>query len=147
MENFEDNFYMQMAIREAEKAAQEGEIPVGAILVARGRVLAKTHNQTERLRDVTAHAEMLSISAVSAHKGVKFLNSCTLYVTLEPCPMCMGALYWAQLGRLVFGASDSKRGYRVIAPALAHSKTEIHSGVCAQEAEQLMKDFFKKLRS
>lgn len=147
MENFEHNYYMQIALQEAEKAAQAGEIPVGAVLVTRGRILAKTHNQTEKLRDVTAHAEMLAISAVSAHEGVKFLNSCTLYVTLEPCPMCMSALYWAKLGRLVFGASDAKRGYRAIASALAHPKTEVLSGICAEESEKLMKDFFKKLRS
>ena len=142
----DDNFYMKQALAEAGRAAERGEVPVGAVVVCRGRIIARTHNLTETLTDVTAHAEMQAITAAAHTLGGKYLNECTLYVTVEPCPMCAGALGWAQLGRLVYGAPDDKRGYHVYAPGVLHPRTEVVSGVMADEARTLMQDFFRRRR-
>lgn len=142
----DDRFYMKQALMEAEKAASRGEVPVGAVVVCRDRILARTHNLTEMLNDVTAHAEMQAITAAANALGGKYLNDCTLYVTVEPCVMCAGAIAWAQTGRLVFGAEDEKRGYQKYAPNALHPKTEVVKGVMAEECAQLMKDFFRKKR-
>lgn len=141
-----DEQYMRKAIAEAEQAAAEGEIPIGAIVVCRGRILARTHNLTETLHDVTAHAEMQAITAAANALGGKYLQDCTLYVTVEPCPMCAGALGWSQIQRVVYGAPDDKRGYRKIAPAALHPKTEIATGVCEDDCRELMQRFFKERR-
>lgn len=141
-----DNEYMKLALDEAQKAFNENEIPIGAIVVCNNRIIARCHNLTETLNDVTAHAEMQAITAAADNIGGKYLNECTLYVTVEPCPMCAGALGWAQLGRLVYGATDEKRGYRRYAPDVLHPKTEVLEGVCAQEAAMLMKKFFEGKR-
>ena len=142
----DDNFYMRKALDEARRAFDEGEIPVGAVMVCRDTIIAKTHNLTERLTDVTAHAEMQAITAAADYLGGKYLNDCTLYVTVEPCIMCAGALGWSQLGRLVFGARDEKRGYQRFAPEALHPRTEVVQGVMEAECAQLMKDFFKSRR-
>lgn len=142
----DDNFYMRKALEEARRAGEEGEIPVGAVVVCRDTVIAKAHNLTERLTDVTAHAEMQAITAAAEYLGGKYLNDCTLYVTVEPCIMCAGALGWSQLGKLVFGASDEKRGYQRFAPQALHPKTVVVQGVMEEECAQLMKDFFKGKR-
>ncbi len=140
------DFYMQQALKEARKALDEDEIPVGAVIVADGRIIGKGYNQTQRLNDVTAHAEMLAFTAASNALGSKYLKDCTLYVTLEPCPMCAGAAFWTQISTIVYGASDDKRGYQLFKPGIIHPKTEIISGVLAQESETLLKDFFKSKR-
>ena len=137
-----DNEYMKYALREAQKAYDRDEIPVGAIIVCKGRIIARAHNLTETLNDVTAHAEMQAITAAATSIGGKYLNDCTLYVTVEPCPMCAGAIGWSQLGRLVYGAEDEKRGYKRFAPNVLHPKTEVISGICSEEAAALMKKFF-----
>lgn len=142
-----DEQYMRKAIAEAEQAAAEGEIPIGAVVVCRGRILARTHNLTETLHDVTAHAEMQAITAAANALGGKYLQDCTLYVTVEPCPMCAGALGWSQIQRVVYGAPDDKRGYRKIAPAALHPKTEVATGVCEDDCRELMQRFFKERRS
>ena len=142
----EDILYMKQALAEARLAAERGEVPVGAVVVCRGRIIARTHNLTETLTDVTAHAEMQAITAAAGALGGKYLNECTLYVTVEPCPMCAGALGWAQLGRLVYGADDPKRGYHVYAPGVLHPKTTVTRGVLADEAGTLMTEFFRKRR-
>lgn len=138
--------YMKQALVEAKKAYDEGEVPIGAVVVCKGRIIARAHNLTEMLNDVTAHAEMQAITAASTNISGKYLNDCTLYVTVEPCPMCAGAIAWAQLGRLVYGAEDEKRGYHRYAPDVLHPKTEVVSGVCADDATALMKEFFKSKR-
>lgn len=140
-----DAYFMQRALDEARQAVRAGEIPVGAVVVAAGRIIARGHNLTETLCDVTAHAEMQAITAAAGHLGGKYLPDCTLYVTLEPCAMCAGALYWAQLGRLVFGAEDPRRGYRAMGGRL-HPKTEVTGGVLAGECKELLDAFFQKLR-
>lgn len=137
---------MQQALQEARKAAEAGEVPVGAVVVCRDRIIARAHNLTETLNDVTAHAEMQAITAAANALGGKYLTDCTLYVTVEPCVMCAGAIAWSQMGKLVFGAVDEKRGYRRYAPQALHPKTEVVKGVKAEECAQLMKDFFKKKR-
>lgn len=142
----DDTFYMKQALVEAQKAFDRGEVPVGAVVVCRDRIIARTHNLTETLTDVTAHAEMQAVTAAANALGGKYLNECTLYVTVEPCPMCAGALGWAQLGHLVYGADDDKRGYHVFAPAVLHPKTVVVKGVMADEASALMKDFFRRRR-
>lgn len=146
MEINQDIHYMKQAIAEARKAYDLGEVPIGAVVVCNGRIIARCHNLTETLNDVTAHAEMQAITAAASHIGGKYLNDCTLYVSVEPCPMCAGAIGWAQLGRLVYGADDEKRGYRRLAPDVLHPKTEVVNGVCAEEAAELMKSFFKEKR-
>lgn len=137
---------MRQALVEAEKGASLGEIPVGAIVVCNDRIIARAHNLTETLSDVTAHAEIQAITAAAATLGGKYLKDCTLYVTLEPCVMCAGALGWAQLSRLVYGASDEKRGFSFFAPRALHPKTVVVKGIMENEASSLMKDFFKSKR-
>ena len=138
---------MEMAFYEAQKAAELGEIPVGAVVVCQDRVIAKTHNQTEQLNDVTAHAEIMAITAAAQFLGSKYLKDCTLYVTLEPCVMCAGALYWSQIGRIVFGASDEKRGYSLLSQKVLHPKTKVSRGVLEKEIQELLQKFFKQLRT
>jgi tRNA(adenine34) deaminase len=142
----DDKFYMRQALLEAEKAAERDEVPVGAVVVCRDRVIARAHNLTETLNDVTAHAEMQAITAAANYLGGKYLNDCTLYVTVEPCVMCAGAIAWAQMGRLVIGAMDDKRGYQKYAPQALHPKTIVIENVMAEECASLMKDFFKRKR-
>ncbi len=143
----EDAFYMSKALAEARLAFEEGEIPVGAVIVCQGRILARAHNLTERLNDVTAHAEMQAITAAAQALGGKYLTDCVLYVTVEPCAMCAGAIAWAQIRRLVYAASDAKRGYSQFAPYILHPKTQVTSGVMEEESRQLMQDFFRNLRT
>ena len=138
--------YMKMALVEAQKAFDKDEVPIGAIVVCKGRIIARAHNLTEMLNDVTAHAEMQAITAAATNIGGKYLNDCTLYVTVEPCPMCAGAIAWSQLGKLVYGTEDEKRGYHRYAPDVLHPKTEVVRGVCADEATALMKRFFANKR-
>ena len=142
----ENEKYMKEALREAAFAAAKDEVPIGAIIVCRGRIIAKGHNMTERLNDPTAHAEMIAITAATEAMGGKYLNDCTLYVTVEPCPMCAGALAWAQIGKVVYGASDLKRGFSLFSPSLMHPKTEVVSGILAEECGNLVSDFFRKKR-
>lgn len=142
----DDMRYMKMALDEAARAYADDEVPVGAIVVCKGRVIARAHNLTETLTDVTAHAEMQAVTAAANYLGGKYLADCTLYVTVEPCVMCAGALGWAQLGRLVYGAPDDKRGYRRYAPEALHPKTEVVTGVMEHECTELMKRFFIKRR-
>ena len=141
-----DEQCMQEALREARAAGAEGEVPIGGVVVCGGRIIARAHNYTERLTDVTAHAEMQLIGMAADYLGGKYLNDCTLYVTVEPCPMCAAALAWAQLGRLVYGAPDPRRGYTLFTPSLLHPRTSVTSGILAAEAASLMTDFFKKQR-
>ena len=140
----DDIFYMKQALQEARCAFDEDEIPVGAVVVCRDRIIARAHNLTERLSDVTAHAEMQAITAASEYLGGKYLNECTLYVTVEPCVMCAGALGWSQIARVVYGAGDEKRGFRRFAPEALHPRTELVSGVMEEECAQLMKEFFQR---
>ena len=142
----DDSRYMRMALDEAVRAYHEGEVPVGAVVVCGDRVIARAHNLTETLTDVTAHAEMQAVTAAANYLGGKYLNECTLYVTVEPCIMCSGALGWSQLKRLVYGAPDEKRGYRRYAPQALHPKTEVVAGVLADECADLMKRFFADRR-
>ena len=142
----DDKFYMRQALVEAQKAAERDEVPVGAVVVCRDRIIARAHNLTETLNDVTAHAEMQAITAAANYLGGKYLNDCTLYVTVEPCVMCAGAIAWAQMGRLVIGAMDDKRGYQKYAPHALHSKTLVVQDVMAEECASLMKEFFKRKR-
>ena len=142
----DDIRYMKMALDEAMCAYDNEEVPVGAVVVCKGRVIARAHNLTETLTDVTAHAEMQAVTAAANHLGGKYLADCTLYVTVEPCIMCAGALGWAQLGRLVYGAPDDKRGYRRFAPQALHPKTVVTAGVLEEECAELMKRFFTKRR-
>ena len=142
----DDGKYMQEALREARAAGAEDEVPIGAVVVCRGRVIARGHNMTERLHDPTAHAEMIALTAATEALGGKYLDACTLYVTVEPCPMCAAALGWAQLGRLVWGAPDPRRGYTLFSPSLLHPRTEVVSGVLAEECGTLVKDYFKSKR-
>ena len=142
----DDNRYMKMALDEAARAYEEGEVPVGAIVVCKGRVIARAHNLTETLTDVTAHAEMQAVTAAANYLGGKYLNDCTLYVTVEPCVMCAGAIAWAQMGGLVFGATDEKRGYQRYASNAMHPKTKVLQGVLQDDCASLMKEFFKKRR-
>ena len=142
----DDELFMRQALREAEAAYSEDEVPIGAVVVCGGLVVARAHNQTERLRDVTAHAEMIAFTAAANTLGTKYLPDCTLYVTVEPCPMCAGAAGWEQVGRIVYGAADPKKGFSLIGNAMLHPRTKVLGGVLEQECSQLMKDFFKKKR-
>lgn len=142
----DDEFYMRQALREARAAEAEGEVPIGAVVVMGDSVIARAHNQTERLGDATAHAEMLAFTAAAEHLGGKYLQECTLYVTVEPCPMCAGAAGWTQVGRIVYGAADPKRGYRLLTGPVLHPKTEVTAGVLADECGALVKEFFRKKR-
>lgn len=141
-----DEMYMQRALDEARKAFNEGEIPIGAVVVCRDRIIARTHNLTETLCDVTAHAEMQAITAAANTLGGKYLTDCTLYVTVEPCPMCAGAIGWAQIPRIVYGAPDEKRGYRLVAPKAFHPKATVVAGVLEDECREIMQSFFKGRR-
>ncbi len=141
-----DEKYMRFALDEAKCALDEGEIPIGCIVVCKNRIVARAHNLTETLCDVTAHAEMQAITAAANTLGGKYLTDCTLYVTVEPCPMCAGALGWAQLPRIVYGCDDPKRGYREYAPRALHPKTNVTGGTLSEECRQLMQDFFKERR-
>lgn len=142
----DDIFFMKQALQEARRAYDEGEIPVGAVIVCNQRIIARAHNLTERLSDVTAHAEIQAITAASEHLGGKYLTDCTLYVTVEPCVMCAGALGWAQIGRVVFGAGDEKRGFLRFAPQALHPRTQLVSGIMEEECASLMKQFFREKR-
>ena len=146
MDLYTDEYFMREALKEATKALEIGEVPVGAVVVCQNRIIARAHNQTEKLTDATAHAEMLAITAAANHLGSKYLNECTLYVTLEPCVMCAGALYWSQFQKLVFGAPDVQRGYSLISSPLLHAKTEVVKGVKADECKKMVDTFFKSLR-
>jgi tRNA(adenine34) deaminase len=146
MELYTDEYFMREALKEAKKAFDIREIPVGAVMVCQNRIIARAHNQTGKLTDATAHAEMLAVTAAANYLGSKYLNECTLYVTLEPCVMCAGALHWVQLQKLVFGASDVQRGYSLVSSPLLHPKTEVVKGVKADECKVLIDQFFKNLR-
>lgn len=141
-----DERYMRKALEQAAIAAERGEVPVGAVVVCRDRIIARAHNLTEALNDVTAHAEMQAVTAAANALGGKYLDVCSLYVTVEPCVMCAGALGWAQLGRLVYGCSDEKRGYSRFAPQALHPKTEVVAGILENDCAELMKAFFKQRR-
>ena len=141
-----DEEYMRKALAEAEQAAREDEVPIGAVVTCRGRIIARSHNLTETLHDVTAHAEMQAITAAANALGGKYLQDCTIYVTVEPCPMCAGALGWSQISRIVYGAADEKRGYRAFAPRVLHPKTEVTAGILETECKETMQSFFKNKR-
>lgn len=143
---YSDEYFMKRALAEAEQAFREGEIPVGAIVVCQNKIIARAYNQTETLSDVTAHAEMLAITSATGWLGGKYLTGCTLYVTLEPCVMCAGALSWTQIDRIVWGASDVKRGFMKFAPDSLHPKTQFSGGLLADECEKLLKQFFEARR-
>lgn len=142
-----DTFFMQAALKEAKAAVTVGEVPIGAVVVADHKIIARSHNQVERLKDPTAHAELLAITAAANYFNSKYLPNCTLYVTLEPCIMCSGALYWSQIKRLVFGASDPKRGYQTLSTCTLHPRTAVKQAILAKESNQLLIYFFKKLRN
>lgn len=146
IEAFNDEYYMRKALQEAEAAFSKGEVPVGAVVVYDGRIIARSHNLTELLNDVTAHAEMQAITAAANLSGGKYLPECTIYVTVEPCVMCAGALAWAQVGKIVYGASDEKRGYKKYAPNALHPKTEVVEGILENECSKLIRDFFRQKR-
>jgi tRNA(adenine34) deaminase len=143
---YTEEFFMKEALKEAAKALAIGEVPVGAVVVCNNKIIARAHNQTEKLTDATAHAEMLAITAAANFLGTKYLNECTLYVTLEPCVMCAGALHWTQLGKLVYGASDVQRGYSLVKSPLLHPRTEVGNGVSAEASRELINTFFKSIR-
>ena len=142
----EDIHFMQEALKEARKAFELDEVPVGAVIVCDNKIIARAHNLSERLTDATAHAEMQAFTSASSHLGGKYLDECTLYVTIEPCPMCAGASFWTQIGKIVYGAKDEKRGYSILNPKIIHPKTKIDTGVLSEECGMLMKEFFKKKR-
>lgn len=142
----QDEKFMREALREAGYAADKDEVPVGAVVVCRGRIIGRGHNMTESLHDPTAHAEMIAITAATEATGGKYLNDCTMYVTVEPCPMCAGALAWSQIGRVVYGAADPKRGFSLYSPSLMHPKTEVTAGVLADECGETVSAFFREKR-
>ena len=146
MESYNDEYFMLQALVEAQRAFERGEVPVGAVIVCKNRIIARAHNLTETLTDTTAHAEMQAITAAANAMGGKYLNDCTLYVTIEPCVMCGAALGWAHIGRIVYGAKDEKRGYSLFSPSVLHQKTEVVSGVKAAECADMMIRFFKSKR-
>lgn len=137
---------MREALKEANKALEKGEVPVGAIVVCQNKIIARAHNQTEQLNDATAHAEMLAVTSASNYLGSKYLNECTLYVTLEPCVMCAGALHWVQLQKLIYGATDTQRGHSLTRSPLLHPRTEVLKGISEEESKKLLSQFFKRLR-
>ncbi|MDB5273705.1 MAG: cytosine/adenosine deaminase [Chitinophagaceae bacterium] len=142
-----DEHYMREALKEARKAFDQDEMPVGAVVVCKDRIIARAHNQTEQLKDPTAHAEVLAITAACNYLGSRYLNECTLYITLEPCCMCAGATFWAQIPKIVYGAHDVKRGYSFFNKSIVHPSAQILSGLYATESEELLKEFFTKLRN
>jgi tRNA(adenine34) deaminase len=143
---FTHEYFMNEALKQAKIAFEEGEIPVGAVVVSKNRIIARAYNQTEKLNDVTAHAEILAITAAENYLGAKYLVDCKMYVTLEPCPMCAGALYWSQISEVHYGASDPKRGFHQCNPQMLHPKTKVSSGLMEKQSEDLVLEFFKKLR-
>ena len=143
---FSDEYYMKQAYQEAQAALEADEIPIGAVVVCNNKIIARAHNQTETLNDVTAHAEMQAVTAAASWLGGKYLNDCTLYVTVEPCPMCAAALNWAQVGRIVYGAADPRRGYSLFTPPPLHPRTQVTAGILSDECSALMKEFFKEKR-
>lgn len=147
MDLYSDEYFMREALKEAQKALAISEVPVGAIVTCRNRIIARAHNQTEKLTDATAHAEMIAVTSAANYLGSKYLNECTLYVTLEPCVMCAGALHWVQLQKLVFGASDVQRGYTLVGKPILHPKTVVEKGVMAEDARNLIDIFFRGLRA
>jgi tRNA(adenine34) deaminase len=147
MENLQpDERFMREALKEAQKAAEKGEVPIGAVIVCQNQIISRAHNLTETLNDPTAHAEMQAITAATNYLGGKYIDQCSLYVTIEPCPMCAGALYWAQLGKLIYGATDPKRGFSLIEKNILHPKTLVIGGILKDECSILVSDFFKKKR-
>ena len=142
----DNEYFMQEALKEARKAFELDEVPVGAVIVCEGKIIARAHNLSEKLTDSTAHAEMQAFTMASSFIGGKYLKECTLYVTIEPCPMCAGASFWTQMGKIVYGAKDEKRGYSTLSEKIIHPKTKIVSGILAEECGKLMSDFFKKKR-
>ena|ERR1700741_2902246 len=147
MELFSDEYFMNEALKEARKAFEAEEVPIGAVIVGENKIIARGHNLTERLNDVTAHAEMQAITSAANHIGGKYLNDCILYVTIEPCPMCAGALYWSQVSKIVYGAKDEKRGFSKNATNMLHPKTQVVSGVLEEPCAELMRSFFKNKRN
>ena len=143
---FDDTYFMKEALKEAQKAFIKDEVPVGAVIVCENQIIARAHNYTETLNDVTAHAEMQAFTAAADYLGGKYLNECTLYVTLEPCVMCGGASYWTQLKKIVFGAADEKRGFSILSENILHPKTEVESGLMKEECSKLLTDFFQSKR-
>ena len=143
---FDDNYFMKEALKEAEKALGKNEVPVGAVVVCENQIIARAHNYTENLNDVTAHAEMQAFTAAADYLGGKYLNECTLYVTLEPCLMCAGAAYWSQIKKIVYGAKDRERGFSKLSETILHPKTEVESGLMSAECSKLLTDFFKSKR-
>lgn len=146
MELYTDEYFMREALKEAQKALEIGEVPVGAVVVCKNRIIARAHNQTEKLTDATAHAEMLAVTSASNYLGSKYLSECILFVSLEPCVMCAGALSWVQLQRLVFGASDIQRGYSLVNAPLLHPKTNVTKGILANESKAMIDAFFSRIR-
>ena len=143
---YTDTYFMKQALKEAQKAFDQGEVPVGAVIVCDNQIIARAHNQTELLNDVTAHAEMIAITAAADNLGNKYLNDCTLYITLEPCAMCGGAIGWSQLGKIVYGASDDNKGFMVYGKRMLHPKTKVELGIMENECSVLLKEFFAKKR-
>ncbi len=142
----QDEHFMREALKEAQKAFDADEVPVGAVIICDGKIIARAHNLSERLTDSTAHAEMQAFTSAASFLGGKYLKECILYVTIEPCPMCAGASFWTQLGKIVYGAKDAKRGYSILSEKIIHPKTKIVSGILEDECSKLMKEFFKKKR-
>lgn len=147
MELYSDEYFMHQAYKEALTALEEGEVPVGAVVVTQNRIIARAHNESEKLNDTTAHAEMIAITSAASYLGAKYLKDCTLYVTLEPCVMCAGATYWSQLGRVVYGAEDPKRGFMRYGKELLHPKAKLEFGILGDQCAQLMTSFFDKKRN
>jgi tRNA(adenine34) deaminase len=146
MELYTDEYFMREALKEAEKAFDDGEVPVGAVIVAKNKIIARAHNQTERLTDATAHAEMIAITSATNYLGAKYLTECAIYVTLEPCVMCAGALNWSQVSKVIYGADDLLKGFSLVTSRLLHPKTEIVKGIKSQECKKLLDRFFQRLR-
>lgn len=146
LQPYSESYFMRQALEEARLAFEEGEIPIGAVVVCRGQIIARAHNEVERLKDPTAHAELLAITAATEYMGGKFLSDCQLYVTVEPCVMCAGALFWARLGEIIYGAGEEKFGYRHYAPDLFPRRAKVRGGLLAEEARELMQRFFKQRR-
>lgn len=146
MQVLNDEYFMRQALHEAAKANEKDEVPVGAVVVCAGKIIARAHNLTELLNDVTAHAEMQAITSAANHLGAKYLPECTIYITLEPCIMCGGALFWSQIGKIVYGATDEKRGASTLGKSIYHPKTEVVGGIMQEECAAIIKDFFKRKR-
>ncbi|MES2734220.1 MAG: nucleoside deaminase [Bacteroidota bacterium] len=144
---YDDNYFMGEALKLAARAAEEGEIPVGAVVACQNTIIARAYNQTQKLNDVTAHAEMLAITAATQYLGAKYLTNCTLYITLEPCIMCAGAIFWSQVSRVVYGAEDKKRGYSTLQRPVLHPKTTLLTGVRGEECQAILLNFFKNMRT